>query len=324
MAISWRTTVTAGKIRNRPTNLNRMIIRYNMQRPLGRSMASKTQKPLDSCDYCVNIVRQTDHENFLATLLLPQQARQATFALRALNSEVAQVRDMTTEKLTGLMRLQFWRDTLEKIYAGQAPRQPIAMELQKAVQRHKLSRRWLNQLVDSREDRMDDHPFTSVAAIEDYAEKSNSALYFLILQSLGVQNVQADHAASHLGKAEGIARIIRGVPHLANKRQVILPIDILIRHRVSQEDLMRGKREQKIKDVMYDIASVAHQHLEHARSLTKDVPKEARVALLPAVGVSAFLKTLQKADFDVFHPQLQLRNSWLPLTLWWTKTKNSY
>ena len=32
--------------------------------------------------------------------------------------------------------------------------------------------------------------------------------------------------------------------------------------KVSQEDILRGKNEQKVKDLAYSIASVAHQHLE--------------------------------------------------------------
>lgn len=31
---------------------------------------------------------------------------------------------------------------------------------------------------------------------------------------------------------------------------------------MSEEDIKRGKTEQKVKDVMYDLACAAHQHLE--------------------------------------------------------------
>lgn len=44
----------------------------------------------------------------------------------------------------------------------------------------------------------------------------------------GVENVHADHAASHLGKAEGLARLVRGVPHNAARRNVLLPRDIMV------------------------------------------------------------------------------------------------
>lgn len=38
-------------------------------------------------------------------------------------------------------------------------------------------------------------------------------------------------------------------------------------HRASQEDFIRGSREQNVRDVVYDIASQAHVHLQHVRTL---------------------------------------------------------
>jgi len=54
----------------------------------------------------------------------------------------------------------------------------------------------------------------------------------------------------------------------------MLPLDLLAKHGVSQEDVIRGKDMQAIKDVIYDIASAANQHLEKARSLNSCMPKK--------------------------------------------------
>lgn len=43
-----------------------------------------------------------------------------------------------------------------------------------------------------------------------------------------------------------------------------------LQHGASQEDFIRGSREQNVRDVVYDIASQAHAHLQHVRvSATK-------------------------------------------------------
>lgn len=51
--------------------------------------------------------------------------------------------------------------------------------------------------------------FNSLEDMEKYAEKSVSSVYYLILEGCGVKNVHADHAASHLGKAQGITQQLR-------------------------------------------------------------------------------------------------------------------
>lgn len=51
--------------------------------------------------------------------------------------------------------------------------------------------------------------FMTVKDIEDYCEQSVSSVYYLILDSAGIKNVHTDHAASHLGKAQGITNLLR-------------------------------------------------------------------------------------------------------------------
>ncbi|XP_045581893.1 NADH dehydrogenase (ubiquinone) complex I, assembly factor 6 isoform X1 [Procambarus clarkii] len=291
----------------------------------GRMYATReARKAASTTQYCLEVVKQNDYENFLCVLLLPQCVRATAVAIRAFNAELSQVSDMTSEVVMAKMRFQFWRETLDHIYQHKAPRQPVAIELQKAVARHQLSKRWLRSLIDSREDQIDSKQFTSLAAVEDYSEKSNSPLYYLILQGLGIQNLHADHAASHVSKAEGLAKLLRGVPHHGVKRKVFLPCDVMLKHDVSQEEVIRGSKEQKVKDVVYDTASLAHQHLNHARSLLKSVPKDARVCLLPSVAVSTYLNSLQEAHFDVFDTTLHRRNNMIPYSLLWARLCNKY
>ncbi|KAA0191084.1 hypothetical protein HAZT_HAZT001975 [Hyalella azteca] len=266
---------------------------------------------------------KNDHENFLATLLLPESCRTDVLAIRAFNIELAQIGVTTTrEPLAGMMRLEFWRETLNNLYSDRAPpAQPVARQLHRAIKKHRLSKRWLRQLIDSRDELIQKPGFNSIKELETYAEASNSAIYYLTLQAAGVSSVDADHCASHVGKSEGILRVLRGVPFLASKRQVMLPRQLLAQHGISEEEVLRGCREQKLKEVVYDIASHSHQHIEHARELSHKLTRSARVALLPAVSVSAALQKLRLVDFDVFHPQWTSRSSSLPVKLWWAKLR---
>lgn len=62
----------------------------------------------------------------------------------------------------------------------------LLFSVQQAVQTHKLSKRWLRSLIDSREDHLGNKQFLNLEAVENYSEKSNSVLYYLVLQGLGV------------------------------------------------------------------------------------------------------------------------------------------
>lgn len=77
------------------------------------------------------------------------------------------------------------------------------------VNREKLTKRYLISLVNARAKRLVLNNFASLEEVEKYADETVSNLYFLILEGSGVRNVHADHAASHLGKAQGIVQQLR-------------------------------------------------------------------------------------------------------------------
>ncbi|XP_071410232.1 NADH dehydrogenase (ubiquinone) complex I, assembly factor 6 isoform X3 [Pithys albifrons albifrons] len=220
--------------------------------------------PGGAVQFCAELVRKRDYEGFLCSLLLPADSRTSAFALRAFNVELAQIKDSVTQKTTGLMRMQFWREAVEDIYCDNPPHQPVATELWRAVKRHNLTKMWFLKIIDEREKNLDDRPYRNIQELETYAENTQSALLYLTLEMLGVRDIHADHAASHIGKAQGIVTCLRATPYHCTRQKVFLPMDICMLHGVSQEDFIRGKQEKNVRDVIYDIASQAHVHLEHA------------------------------------------------------------
>ncbi|XP_078543139.1 NADH dehydrogenase (ubiquinone) complex I, assembly factor 6 isoform X2 [Lissotriton helveticus] len=272
-----------------------------------RASASSAPTPSAAQDeaYCLQLVRTRDHEGFLCSLLLPPESRSSALALKAFNVELAQVKDMVSQKNIGLMRMQFWRTAVEDIYQDNPPHQPVAMQLWK-------------------EKNLDDRAYRSISELEKYAENTQSSLLYLTLETLGVKDVHADHAASHIGKAHGIITCLRAVPYHSSRRKVFLPMDICMMHGVSQEDFIRGSQDKPVRDVAFDLASQAHVHLEHARSFQKNVPAKAVPAFIHTVALDRYLSKLRKVDFNVFHLSLQRKNALLPWHLYIKSWKKSY
>ncbi|XP_053571193.1 NADH dehydrogenase (ubiquinone) complex I, assembly factor 6 isoform X2 [Bombina bombina] len=258
-----------------------------------------------AAEYCAQLVRKRDYEGFLCTLLLPPESQKAVFALRAFNVELSQVKDSVSQKNLGLMRMQFWRDTVQEVYGDKPPHHPVALEL-------------------SEEKNLDDRAYRNLQELETYAENTQSSLLYLTLECLDVKDVHADHAASHIGKAQGIVTCLRAVPYHSSKRQVFLPVDICMLHGASQEDFIRGSQERIVKDVVFDIASQAHVHLEHARSFMKKVQEKAFPAFNTTVVLDSYLKRLREVDFNIFHPSLQRGNALLPWSLYFQSWRKSY
>ncbi|XP_025158253.1 NADH dehydrogenase (ubiquinone) complex I, assembly factor 6 isoform X2 [Harpegnathos saltator] len=279
-----------------------LLIEQNIRLQL-RRMSTTTKQRQTPSEYCLQLV----------------SIRSAAFAIRAFNVEVAQVEDQVSDNKIGAMRLQFWIDSLNNIYNDRPPRSPVAMELHRILQQHKLSKRYFKRLIDARLDKLSSSIFVDLESLERYCDYTVSSLYYLLLEAQGTANINADHAASHFGKAHGLITLIRSIPYNVHKRVMVLPQDILLKNGVSSESIFRRQLNVGFKDAVFDVATCANQHLQMAMSLKKVVGKDLNMIFLPRVRMENYLEELREVDFDVFHPVLQRRKGFLPLQLFWQK-----
>ncbi|XP_003241409.1 NADH dehydrogenase (ubiquinone) complex I, assembly factor 6 isoform X2 [Acyrthosiphon pisum] len=260
-----------------------------------------------------------DFENYLCTLLLHKSIRRTGFAVRAFNIEVATLQDQISDMKIGEMRFKFWESSLTEIYKNKIPKHPVLIELYTATKTQKLSIIYLKRLISSRENYMLNSSLKTIEDLETYAENSVSPVYYLFLEAMGIKDMKVDHAVSHLGKCQGIINIIRGIPYNTKSGRISIPQDILLKYKVSYENIIRNSSEQNVRDAIYELASRANSHLMKAKSLEKEGNKRIKSVCLPFVPLHLYLEKLRLADFNVFDKKLQERNNLLPMKLLWRK-----
>jgi len=259
--------------------------------------------------YCIDRVRQVDHEHFYCSLFYPVQARRAIWAIRAFNIETAAIKHIISQVEPGKLRIEWWRVAIASTFKGTPPEHPVAKALASALQDVKLTKGWFLRMLDCRERDLGTLQPQTIQELEEYAENTSSSLLYLSLETLGIKNIQADHAASHLGKAIGLCILLRAVPFHSKAKQVYLPLELTMKHGVSQEQLFRGEHSTGLLEVVYELANLAKAHLSHSKQIP-NLPQNANIALLSAAYVDSFLNKLQKNNFNVFDPQLLQKPLW--------------
>ncbi|KAJ5101848.1 hypothetical protein NUU61_004070 [Penicillium alfredii] len=247
-----------------------------------------------STDTAVPARRKYDRPSYTLSTFIPRHAQTFYIALRALNVSLSMIPDSTSSPTIGLMRLQFWRDSVTKILAGAPPKEPVAVLLASAIAdlhkrtqgRARISKGWLTRLINSREQTLTNDPYPNIASLESYAENTYSTLMYLTLSALPMASVTADHVASHIGKAVGIAAVLRGLPLVAfppppsqapgggggpaglglsaGARQgaVMLPLDVMAQTGVKEEEVLRrGAEAEGLRDAVFTVATRASDHL---------------------------------------------------------------
>ena len=75
-----------------------------------------------------------------------------------------------------------------------------------------------------------------------------------------------------------------------------------------------------LREAVFELASNAKAHLQHARSHSSGLSKEQASVMLDVVAVELWLDRFEAVNFDVFDPRLVdiERQGWEPLKLRWT------
>jgi NADH dehydrogenase [ubiquinone] 1 alpha subcomplex assembly factor 6 len=68
--------------------------------------------------YCRDLVRKHDYEGYLCALCMPHDYRVSQYILRAFNAETVRIPEQTTHIELARVKIQFWRDVLNRIYQG--------------------------------------------------------------------------------------------------------------------------------------------------------------------------------------------------------------
>jgi len=195
-------------------------------------------KATPDLSYSGQEVRKYDNDRFLTSLFAPAERREALFALYAFNLEIAKTREVVTEPVLGQMRLQFWRDGIEAVYAdGSIPKHAVMEPLAAAAKEHGLTRAHFDRLIDAREADLDDTPPANLSCLVNYAEVTGAPLVTLALETLGVRDETAQRAGRHIGIAYALTGILRAVPFHARQHRQLLPDDRMQAHGAKQGDL---------------------------------------------------------------------------------------
>jgi len=255
-------------------------------------------------DPLAQTLRRHDRDRYLTTLFAPADRRRALLALYAFNFEVAKIREITHEPLLGQMRLQWWREEIDGIYAGTVRRHEVAVPLAEAIRGFALTRGHFERILEARGADMEDAPPESIAALEAYAEDTSGRLAQLALEILGSREAGAQEAARHVGVAWALVGTLRALPIQARMHRSLLPRDLTQESGLKERELWELRSTPALERVVRRVGDIARDRLAAARRLRAAVPRGAIPALLVAPLADLHLRRLAQAGYNPFDPLL--------------------
>jgi 15-cis-phytoene synthase len=241
------------------------------------------------------LVRRIDEDRWLAARFADGPGRERLNILYAFVYEVARVPEAVRDPALGAIRLQWWRDAVDGIYAGRGSADSgVITGLAGLVEWASLDRSLLDGLIDAREKDLEERPFEHWPEFEAYVDGTAGAVIQLAAKVCAPDLVQTkQHIAlfRNAGRIWGYTGLVRALPVWNERRRTFFPQRLLDHVSLSKETLFSGA-------TVHETSAACRAVLERAVSAHREVsrlswgaPKE----FFPAFGYVALVPDYMRA-----------------------------
>ena len=263
-------------------------------------MAEHRADPNHPLAYCSAEVQANDPERYLISLFAADEDRGALHALYAFNLELAKIGSIVSEPMLGHIRLQWWRESIEGIYAGEPRHHEVVLALADAVRDRNLPRAMFETMISGRETELAEGVPETKADLETYLRATAGELVAAGLYVVGVpEGDPLLDAGRSVGVASGYLTVLRALRSPAGRMRPLLPRDIVSRHGFEPEHIAQGEAGAGLAKAVEELVVEAERHLGAARRAGVRPSRRQMAPLLTGALLPSYLGALKSANYDV-------------------------
>lgn len=268
-------------------------------------------------EYCQNKAAQSGSSFYYSFRFLPQPKRDAIIALYAYCREVDDVVDECKDVDVAKKKLDWWRDEVEKLFAGN-PTHPVTKALLPHLEHFNLAKEYFLEILDGMGMDLEYDVYPTIKELSLYCYRVASVVGMLSIEIFGYKDRQTQKYAYELGMALQLTNIIRDVREDAMRGRIYLPQEDLKRFDVDMDELVQGTHSDKIVQLLRFEAERAREHYKKAFELLPEVDRfNQRSGLIMGEIYLALLNEIEADGFKVLQHRVKLtpiRKLWLAWT----------
>ncbi|MEQ1820798.1 MAG: squalene/phytoene synthase family protein [Terricaulis sp.] len=171
------------------------------------------------------LVRRVDEDRWLAARFAPPDVRARLIAIYAVNYEIARTAETVREGALGAIRLEWWREGLEEISRGIAPRAHPALDALSRTLKDRGAAAEMQKIVGARAADFDPQPFRTWSDVDDYLDATAGVLMKVSVDQCAAPRVASPLFVRTAGRAWGYTGLSRASEFWRARGRSALPHD---------------------------------------------------------------------------------------------------
>ncbi|MEN9559304.1 MAG: hypothetical protein RLZZ502_515, partial [Pseudomonadota bacterium] len=213
-------------------------------------------------EYCAQKALASGSSFYYSFRFLPEAKRDAITAVYAFCREVDDAVDETSHLEAAHLKLAFWRKEIALVFQG-AAHHPVGKALQEIVSHYRIEESELSTIIDGMAQDLVQKRYAHADDLNAYCYKVAGVVGVVSAKIFGHQHIDTLRYAVQLGEALQWINIIRDVGEDAQRDRVYLPQDLMRKHAVTNEALLRGIEQEGLPHLLAEMSAMASQKMQH-------------------------------------------------------------
>lgn len=269
---------------------------------------------MDPFQYCQDKVAPPGSSRYYAIRMAPAEAQRALLAAHAYHAEVMAIPVEVSDAGVASVKLNWWREELDRILAGQA-RHPAGQLLQQAVRDHGLTEEPLRHILDAAAMDLEYGAYPSFRELSIYCHHSGGSLARLLVEICGYAESGTLDFAHDMGMALTLDTGLRNLRRDVKAGRVYLPEDEMRDAGVDRNMLLQPRTAKPVRRLLAEQAQRVEQFFAQAeRRLPQQDRRQQRSQLVLIALSRALLREMHRDDYLLLEQSYDLtpiRKLWI-------------
>ncbi len=247
-------------------------------------------------------VKTYDRDRYIAAMFSTLKDRQSILALYAFNIDISRIWETVEEVQIRHIRLQWWYDTLLELEKGKntAPGHPIVNSLEEILKIKRFSFSHFFKLLDTKRYDLDHNSFDTTERLIDYSINSSLPLSLLLLEVFNIDTEEETELVKNLSISWALTGIIRSIIKSSSVGRVLIPQELLEKYNMSSKDILKGSKKHNLSEVIHEMVCIIEGYINQCVTIIDRLPKQALPLSLQFIIVRDYLRTIEKAKFNLY------------------------
>jgi phytoene synthase len=256
--------------------------------------------------YCEQKAASSGSSFYFSFLFLEAEEKQAMTALYAFCREIDDVVDECSDAGIARTKLAWWRDEIARTFAG-TPQHPVGRALQSSIARYNLPQEYFLEIIDGMEMDLDYNAYRTFKELSLYCYRAASVVGLMAVEIFGYEDRRTLKYAHDLGMAFQLTNILRDVAEDAGIGRVYIPEEDMERFKVSRDDIMHGRFNDNMRELLKFESERAKQYYQQAFEYLPDGDRyRQRSGLIMAAVYRALIAAIEERGYQVFEQRINL------------------